>query len=289
MTVSARKLSLDDRACSSRARSTVRSFISSSFVQTYRFRFVIGTTGYEEAAAQGILAGINAGLAAVHRPPLVLSRADAYLGVMVDDLTVKGAEEPCELFTQPSKQLPEVHSFPDRMFTSRSEYRMSIRSDNADTRLTAKGALYLASHGHRLTLLCTGREAGVVSDERWARFEHTKDGIRCAIELLQLYFLTPHVCLLPSCPPYASYNKVELEEGWLRRTRRWRPAEVCAAMCDGVAPYSFFRSAYQMLHNPNVKVGQLVGIVPQLDSVDPQILERAGIEGKPLRACLILA
>ena len=55
-----------------------------------------GTTGYEEAAAQGILAGINAGLAAIRRPPLVLSRADAYLGVMVDDLIVKGAEEPCE-------------------------------------------------------------------------------------------------------------------------------------------------------------------------------------------------
>ncbi|EPS96986.1 hypothetical protein FOMPIDRAFT_1037989 [Fomitopsis schrenkii] len=170
-----------------------------------------GTTGYEEAAAQGILAGINAGLAAVHRPPLVLSRADAYLGVMVDDLTVKGAEEPY------------------RMFTSRSEYRMSIRSDNADTRLTAKG-----------------REAGVVSDERWARFEHTKDGIRCAIELLQLYFLTPH---------------------------SWRKAGF-DVRDDGVR-----RSAYQMLHNPNVKVGQLVGIVPQLDSVDPQILERAGIEG----------
>lgn len=54
-----------------------------------------GTTGYEEAAAQGIVAGINAGLSALHKPPLVLTRADGYTGVMIDDLIVKGAEEPC--------------------------------------------------------------------------------------------------------------------------------------------------------------------------------------------------
>ena len=57
--------------------------------------FVLGTTGYEEAAAQGIVAGVNAGLAALHRAPLVLSRADGFTGVMIDDLIVKGAEEPC--------------------------------------------------------------------------------------------------------------------------------------------------------------------------------------------------
>jgi hypothetical protein len=56
---------------------------------------VLGTTGYEEAAAQGIVAGVNAGLAALHRLPLVLSRADGFTGVMIDDLIVKGAEEPC--------------------------------------------------------------------------------------------------------------------------------------------------------------------------------------------------
>lgn len=56
---------------------------------------MLGTTGYEEAAAQGIVAGVNAGLAALHRPPLVLTRADGFTGVMIDDLIVKGAEEPC--------------------------------------------------------------------------------------------------------------------------------------------------------------------------------------------------
>ncbi|KAI1000165.1 Mitochondrial translation optimization protein 1 [Podosphaera aphanis] len=94
-----------------------------------------GTTGYEEAAAQGIIAGINAGLASQIKPPFILSRADGYLGIMIDDLITKGVSEPY------------------RMFTSRCEYRMSSRADNADLRLTPKG-----------------REAGIISDERWRIF-----------------------------------------------------------------------------------------------------------------------
>jgi len=94
-----------------------------------------GTTGYEEAAAQGIIAGINSGLASQGLDPMVLSRADGYIGIMIDDLITKGVSEPY------------------RMFTSRSEYRMSARADNADLRLTAKG-----------------RAAGVVSDKRWSHF-----------------------------------------------------------------------------------------------------------------------
>ncbi len=94
-----------------------------------------GTTGYEEAAAQGIVAGINAGLASLSKPQMVLSRSDGYIGIMIDDLITKGVSEPY------------------RMFTSRSEYRMSARADNADLRLTAKG-----------------REAGVVGDRRWSSF-----------------------------------------------------------------------------------------------------------------------
>ena len=80
-----------------------------------------GTSGYEEAAAQGILAGINAGLFLQGRPALVLSRAEAYLGVMVDDLVTRGTEEPY------------------RLFTSRAEYRLSLRHDTADIRLLMKG------------------------------------------------------------------------------------------------------------------------------------------------------
>lgn len=115
-----------------------------------------GTTGYEEAAAQGAIAGINAGLAARDCPPLVLSRADGFLGVMVDDLIVKGAEEPY------------------RMFTSRSEYRMTIRSDNADLRLTAKA-----------------RAAGVVSDTRWTVFERVRREIEDTTQRLKAFRLSP--------------------------------------------------------------------------------------------------
>jgi tRNA uridine 5-carboxymethylaminomethyl modification enzyme len=113
-----------------------------------------GTSGYEEAAGQGVVAGINAARKAQGKKPIILGRDQAYIGVLIDDLLTKDIKEPY------------------RMFTSRSEYRLSLRADNADRRLTA-----------------IGREAGLVDDERWARFE----GKTAAIEELKDYLKSTKV------------------------------------------------------------------------------------------------
>ena len=112
-----------------------------------------GTTGYEEAAGQGLIAGANAALKLAGRPPLVLDRSQAYLGVLIDDLVTRGVDEPY------------------RMFTSRAEYRLLLRHDNADRRLTPVA--------HRL---------GMVSHERWRRLREHEARIERAQQLLASHF-----------------------------------------------------------------------------------------------------
>ena len=117
-----------------------------------------GTTGYEEAAAQGLLAGLNAALQTQGKDAWTPGRSEAYLGVLVDDLTTQGVAEPY------------------RMFTSRAEYRLSLREDNADMRLTE-----------------IGRKLGIVGDAQWAAFENKRESVARELERLRSTWVNPRI------------------------------------------------------------------------------------------------
>ena len=161
-----------------------------------------GTSGYEEAGCQGLIAGMNAGCRLIGKDPVIVSRTSGYTGILIDDLITKGADEPY------------------RMFTSRAEFRLHLRIDNADERLTP-----------------LGREAGLVSDERWALYERKQRQKHLYTDVLASVRVGPNI--LPELTRSSEDRPTLLE--WLRRPesriqalQSWLYAQTGEAAVGGV-------------------------------------------------------
>jgi tRNA uridine 5-carboxymethylaminomethyl modification enzyme len=176
-----------------------------------------GTSGYEEAACQGLMAGINAALQVKQQPPLVLDRTEAYTAILIDDLISKGTNEPY------------------RMFTSRAEFRLHLRIDNADRRLTP--------HGHRI---------GLISNEAWADFQAKQERLSQMKKLLEGTRLTP-----------------EMLESMDKQTPSNVHVGTAAPGCPAEQSLAGFSTALgqtlaQLLKRPEVTVEHLVPILSRL-------------------------
>ena len=155
-----------------------------------------GTTGYEEAACQGLMAGINAARSTWNKEPITFSRSQAYIGVLIDDLVTKGTEEPY------------------RMFTSRAEYRILLRQDNADERLTP-----------------LAHELGLASDERLRELEHKLDGVKKLRQGLKKLSVTPEEAL----PVLDNVNSSPLKHAMRAQDILTRPHVTLEAMQQGIS------------------------------------------------------
>ena len=173
-----------------------------------------GTSGYEEAACQGLMAGINAALQVKQQPPLILDRTEAYTAILIDDLISKGTNEPY------------------RMFTSRAEFRLHLRIDNADRRLTPHG-----------------RRVGLISDAAWEDFQAKQNRLETVKKLLESTRLT--VDMLESCHSEQRSDEQPVAAG---------------SPCDAAVRWGSAagQSLAQLLKRPEVKVEQLVPVLREL-------------------------
>ena len=193
-----------------------------------------GTSGYEEAACQGLMAGINAALQVKRQPPLILDRTEAYTAILIDDLISKGTNEPY------------------RMFTSRAEFRLHLRIDNADRRLTPHG-----------------RRVGLISDEAWGDFQSKQQRLREMKALLESTRITQGMleklhAPATNCHPERSEAKPETKACHPERSEA-KPNAVEGPW----APLTDYSSALgqtlaQLMKRPEVKVEQLVPILREL-------------------------
>ena len=159
-----------------------------------------GTTGYEEAGAQGLMAGANAALQVQQKDPMILRRDQAYMGVLVDDLATMGTKEPY------------------RMFTSRAEYRLLLREDNADSRLTA-----------------LGREIGLVDDARWAAFNTKMEAVELELQRLRGQWVHPDHKAVPELNTLLK-NPVSREHSFEELIRRPEMSYNALMNIDGIGP-----------------------------------------------------
>ena len=188
-----------------------------------------GTSGYEEAACQGLMAGINAALQVKGEPPLILDRTEAYTAILIDDLISKGTNEPY------------------RMFTSRAEFRLHLRIDNADRRLTPHG-----------------RRVGLISDEAWQNFQGKQERLAALKKLLERTRLTPE--MLDNIARCHSEKRSDEE-----------PAVAGASTALDLTS-ALGQTLAQLLKRPEIVIEKLARLLRELD---PLFFARESISGNP--------
>ncbi len=210
-----------------------------------------GTSGYEEAACQGLMAGINAALKVKNAPPLILDRTEAYTAILIDDLISKGTNEPY------------------RMFTSRAEFRLHLRIDNADRRLTP--------HGRRI---------GLIPDAAWADYLAKQQRLKAMKQLLEQTRLTSALLEKISSTEIRHPERSEAEPN----TTSVLPSEV-EGPCVSLVQANHLSAATgqtlaQLLKRPEIVIENLA---PVLRELDPEFFEREEIRGNPRESVAALS